>query len=265
MSKPAKWVERAARLGYISVGCVYIIAGSMTAAAALHRGGHTASWHDAIVAVSAVPLGIVALLVIALGLFGYGAWGLISAVVDSDRRGSDFKGIALRAKYAASGVVHAAMAYGVARFALTHHSSNSGSDSNARHWTARVMDMPFGRVVVFIGGLALIAYGAAALWRAWEAKLGERLHVPKIPARALLIGVCRFGIAARGIVVAVVGGSLIEAVIHRDPSRTRATKGALQRLAEAPYGRAVLFIVALGLVAYGVYAIVKGRFRTVRV
>jgi hypothetical protein len=260
------WVKRTARLGYIAVGCVYIIAGFLTAAAALGLGGRTASWRDAIDFVSGFPFGVIALIIIAAGLTGYGAWGVISGITDSDLRGRGWKGIALRVRAAASGTVHLVMAFSVVRLALTHRSSGSGSDENARHWTARLMDVAAGRLLVALIGVALVAYAVAALWRAWEAKLGERLHVPaKTKGREFLIAVCRFGIAARGVLFGVIGASLVQAAVHSNPSRTRATKGALQRVAEAPFGRWLLFAIAIGLAAYGLYAIIKGMYRRVEV
>ncbi len=264
--QPAEWIERTARLGYFAVGCVYIIGGLMTAAAAAGAGGHTSSWHEAIAAVSRAPLGVFALIVIGVGLTGYAAWGIISGFTDSDQRGNDLKGLALRARNIASGIFHATLAFSLFRFALTNRGGGSGSDRNAQHWTGKLMDVPFGRWLVAVSGMVLIGYGLASLWRAWQAKLGQRLHVPAtVPGRALLVAVCRFGIAARGIVVGIVGSSLIEAAIHHNPERTRATRGALQSVGSAPHGAVLLFIIAVGLAAYGVYAIVKGRYRTVKV
>ena len=38
--------------------------------------------------------------------------------------------------------------------------------------------------------------------------------------------------------------------------------GALQTLAQQPYGKILLGIVALGLVAYAIYMIVQSRYRS---
>src|SRR5512144_2249838 len=113
-------IERTARLGYASIGVVYIIIGLMTAAAGAGIGGKVASWQDAIAKVSTMPLGTIALIIIAIGVFGYSAWLLSSAITDGDRRGNDAKGLALRAGHAISAIVHVAIAIGVLRFAITH-------------------------------------------------------------------------------------------------------------------------------------------------
>jgi hypothetical protein len=260
----APWIEGAARLGFLSIGIVYIIVGFMTAAAAMGVGGKTASWGDALGAISAMPLGTIALVVIGVALLGYSAWLLSSVVTDSERRGNDAKGLLIRAGQAGSAVIHAFVGVNALRFAMTHRGSGSSSDANAKSWTARVMDMPFGRVAVVIAGAAFLAYAIYALTRAWEAKLSSRLHLPASPLRPVIVTICRFGIAARAIVIGVIGGSLVAAAVQQNPSRTEASRGALLNVARAPFGDVLLLIVSVGLAAYGVYAIVKSRYRTVR-
>jgi len=259
----APWIEVTARIGYVSIGVVYVIAGSMTAAAAAGMGGRTTSWRDAITTIGRAPLGGIALVVLGIGLIGYSAWRVINGILDSDHRGSDAKGWAVRARSIATGAVHLAMAYAVLQFAFTHHHNNAGGNSQAKVWTARVMDVAGGRWLVGVAGLILMAVAIAALWHAWDAELGKRLHLERAPAPGVFLGVARFGIAARGVVAGVIGGSLLTAAIRHDPSRTEATKGALQNIAHVPWGRPLLVMVSLGLAAYGLYQFLKARYRTV--
>lgn len=250
-------------MGYFAIGVVYIIVGLMTAAAAIGVGGKTASWGDALREISAMPLGTIALIAIGVGLLGYSAWLLINAITDSDRRGRDAKALFVRTGQAGSAVIHTFIGVNALRFAMTHRSSGASSDANAQNWTARVMEMPLGRAVVVIAGLAFLAYAIYAITRAWEAKLGSRLHLPSTAIRPAIVAICRFGIAARAIVIGVIGGSLVAAAVHHNPSRTEASKGALLNVARAPFGDALLLVVSVGLAAYGVYAIVKARYRTI--
>ena len=68
----------------------------------------------------------------------------------------------------------------------------------------------------------------------------------------------------RAVVVGVIGMSVIAAALQQNPARTEATQGALLDLAQAPLGHILLAIVSLGLAGYGVYEIVKARYRTIR-
>src|SRR5512141_1048417 len=123
----APWVERLARIGYATIGIVYAIAGGLTAAAGLGHRGTTADKKDALVFVRHLPAGNAILFVMAAGLAGYAAWKMLSAIVDSDSRGSEAKGLAIRAGNAISGIVYASIAFGVGRLA-TRGQSGSGSD-----------------------------------------------------------------------------------------------------------------------------------------
>jgi Domain of Unknown Function (DUF1206) len=76
-----------------------------------------------------------------------------------------------------------------------------------------------------------------------------------------LIDIGRFGLAARGIVFCIIGSFLIQAAQQYDPSEVRGLGEALDILQQQPYGAWVLGIVACGLIAYGIYMIIQGRYR----
>jgi hypothetical protein len=76
-----------------------------------------------------------------------------------------------------------------------------------------------------------------------------------------IIAIARFGLAARGVVFSIIGFFLIQAARHYDPSEVRGLGEALQVLAQQPYGAWIMGIVALGLIAYGIYMIIQGRYR----
>ena len=73
----------------------------------------------------------------------------------------------------------------------------------------------------------------------------------------------RLGLAARGIVFTVVGVFLIVAAQTVDPHQARGLRGALQASEQQSYGLWVLGMVALGLMAYGVYMLLLARYRRI--
>jgi len=255
------WIERLARLGYISVGAVYVIIGGITAAAALHGGQRTPDRRDAFFFIIEKPFGHLLLLIIAAGLIGYALWRLSSGFFDSDRRGSDAKGIAIRIGSVTRGIAYGAAAVRVLRMATHHGGAGRGSDASARRWTASAFDHPFGRWAVGIAGLIVIGAGVYQLTRAFRAKLSKRLDTRRISDA--LRAICRFGIGARGVVFGVIGVSIVNAAIRYDPSRAKGTSGALGTLAAQPFGRLLLIVIAVGLIAYGVYAFVNAKYRRI--
>ena len=257
-------IERLARLGYVSIGTVYVVAGVLAAAAGMGLGGSTGGKESAFAFIRDQPFGHILLVIMAVGLLGYTIWRLVSAVADTDSRGSDAKGILVRIGSIARGLFYGVIALEVIRIA-THRGSGDTSETQARHWTKRIIDEPFGRWVIAAAGLIFVAIGAYQFYRAWESKLGKRLHLGTIEPRVRrnVIALSRFGIAARAVVFFVIGGSLIVAAIRHNPQAAHGTSGALRQIA-APFGGALLILVGIGLAAYGIYAFVNARYRSIR-
>jgi uncharacterized membrane protein len=79
------------------------------------------------------------------------------------------------------------------------------------------------------------------------------------------VRISRFGIAARGFVFVIIGGLLIQAALQSDPSKVQSSKGALESIERSPYGPWLLALVAIGLVAYGIYMGVQARYRRIEI
>jgi hypothetical protein len=73
--------------------------------------------------------------------------------------------------------------------------------------------------------------------------------------------VSRIGIAARGVVFVMIGLLLVTAGRQHNASQAGGVGEAFAALEKAPYGRAVLLVVALGMVAYGAYVGIQARYR----
>ncbi|WP_148129269.1 DUF1206 domain-containing protein, partial [Dulcicalothrix desertica] len=73
----------------------------------------------------------------------------------------------------------------------------------------------------------------------------------------------RFGIAARGFVFGIIGIFLVLAAIQVDGSEARGLGGTLAVLAQQPFGSWILGVVALGLIAYGIYSVIQARYRRI--
>lgn len=252
-------IERLARLGYASIGIVYMIVGGFAVAAGLGRRGSTGGHKDAFALIRDQPFGRVLLAAIAAGMIGYVLWRFVSAVTDSEHRGSDVKGLGVRFASFFRGLVYAALAVEVIRMIAGKSGGGSG-DQEARHWTGRLMQQPFGIWLVAAAGIGVVAYGAYQLYAAWDSKLSKRISLGEIDSnvRGKVIAISRFGIGARGLVFFVIGGSLVLAALRHNPGAAHSTTGALQELPDP-----LLVLVGFGLAAYGVYALVNAKYRRI--
>ncbi|MFL5401258.1 MAG: DUF1206 domain-containing protein [Gemmatimonadales bacterium] len=258
----APWVERLARIGYAAKALLYITIGLLAAAAGLGRGGRTVDSQGAMGVVHNLSFGPIALLIVAAGLGGYALWRLVEAVVDPDRHGSDLKGVAVRASFVARGVFHGALAVTALRLA-TRGRAGPHPDQT-RHWTAVAFGLPAGQLLVWIAALSIGAYGLYQLYRAYTSKLSRQLDLNELGPRPTrwVVGLSRFGIAARGVVFCLAGYLMARAAARHDAAEAGGIRKSLGTLADI--GRWPFVVIALGLIAYGVYELVNARYRRIR-
>lgn len=251
-----------ARLGYAAKGIVYLIIGGLAMLWAVGRQAESPDRQGALRAISEQPFGQVLLGLVAVGLFGYVLWCLAAAFLDAEKQGTQPKALATRAGHAIVAVSYGLLAFGTARLALGGSDSGGGSDASARDWTARLLDQPFGTAVVVALGLVVLGVALYQIYKAWTTKFEKGLNLAHLDAstRRLYRRIGQFGLAAQGVVMAIIGSFFIVAALTHDPGAAHGLPGALGEVVQQPYGGLLLGIVALGLVAFGVYSLVEARY-----
>jgi hypothetical protein len=262
----APWVKPAARIGLGAKGLVYLIIGLLAARAALGAGGETADSREALTTMLGQPFGRLLLGIVAFGLVGYTIWRLITAVADTEGKGSEAKGIAVRVSYAFRALLYGALGVEAARLALGGWGgggSGGQGGEGAEHWAARVLDLPFGRWLLVLGGLGLAAYAVYQLYRAFSDKVKKHLDLHELgPSGAeWAVRVGRIGIAARAVVFAVMAWLLVRAGLDASAEEAGGVGDALATLGTAGTRPWLLAVVGVGLIAYGLYQFVHARYR----
>ncbi|MBD6616349.1 DUF1206 domain-containing protein [Komarekiella sp. 'clone 1'] len=257
---PSIWVERLARLGYASKGVVYGIVGLLAAQAAFGTGGRTTDTRGALQTLLTQPFGKLLLTLIAIGLIGYVLWRFVQAIKDPENKGTDAKGLAQRIGYAINGLIYAGLA--VSAVQLIQGSGGNSNSNSTDDWTARLLSQPFGQWLVGTIGAFIIGMGFYQFYKAFTAKFRKELNLTELSQteRKWVMGICRFGLLARGVVFCIIGWFLIQAARQFDASAAGGLAEALQTLAQQPYGSWLLGIVAFGLVAYGIYLLIQARY-----
>ena len=252
-----------ARFGYAAKGIVYLIIGALAAKLAAGAPNQTPDRNGAIHLIADQPFGKVLLGIVTVGFFSYALWSAIQAVFDPDHTGTDTKAILQRIGHAVIACSYVAL--GVGALLLVLGSGNSGKDSNAstQSWTARLLSAPFGVALVVIVGLIVVGVACVLFYRVYKADFRQSLHLaslrPQIQKVIIFIG--RFGYAAQAVVFTIIGIFLIVAALQHNPSQAKGLDGALQELTRQPFGQALLALVAVGLIAFGIYSLVEARYR----
>jgi hypothetical protein len=259
----APWVQKLARLGYAAQGTVYLIIGGIAAQAAFTPAKQVEGPQGAMGTILEQPFGRVLLGIMALGLAGYVVWRTVQAVMDPEHTGGGFKRAMVRMGYAISALGYATLTVVAVRMI---RGTGGGQGGQQQHWTATVMDKPFGRIAVGLVGAGIAAYGIYQIVKAVRSDIGKRLNLEgsAVATRRRVVGLGRAGMAARGVVFCIVGWLVIQAARTYDASKAQGLQGALGTLRQAAYGPYLLVVVALGLIAYGIFQLVKARYRVIR-
>lgn len=253
------WIEPLGRLGYAAKGIVYAIVGILAAQAALGAGGETTDTQGALRRIVEAPFGRILLGLTTVGLLGYAIWRLVQAFLDTEKKGSDTKGLITRVAYAGVGLAY----IGLALTAVQIIRGTGGDGDTQQSWTARLLAQPFGQWLVGLIGAIVIGIGLYQLYKGFTAKFRDELKLNEMSATedtwATRAG--RLGFIARGGVFAIIGALLIAAARQGEASQPGGLGGALETLAAQRLGTLLLGVVAVGLIAYGIFCMVEARYR----
>ena len=242
-------------VGLIAYGIVHILIGWIAAQVAWGGGGDSqeASQQGALAELAQNPVGVVVLWLTVVGLFAMTVWQAAEAAWGHRDRPAGFKRVRKRLSSVGRAVVYAGIA--VSAISALRGASQSG-DQKQEGWTARLLAMPFGRILVGVVGLVIIVLAVRQVIKGVQQKFTEDLDGGLTP------GVRRLGQAgyiSKGVAMAVVGGLFGWAAITYDPSKAGGLDDALKTINSAPLGSVLLTVVALGLACFGIFCFFWAR------
>jgi hypothetical protein len=256
-------LENLARVGLIAYGVVHLLIAWLALQLTFGGGsGQSADQSGALATVAESPIGKPLLWVIAVGLVALALWQ--AAEVLRWRRGLSASGEARKkavtktVKSVAKTVVYLALAVLAVRAATGGGQSGSAQQQQQ---AAGVFGWPGGRWLVGAVGLVVIGVGVYLVAKGLRRKFLEELDLTSAPARtrALVEKLGLVGYPAKGVALGVVGALLTYAAVTFDPAKASGLDGALRTILDAPFGRVLLTLVALGIAAFGAYCFVRAR------
>ena len=247
-------MEALTRYGYGVRGLIYIVMGLLALQVTLGKGGALASPQGAIAVIGKQPAGMILLWIVLLGLISYSLWGVVRAVMDPLHKGHDAKGLIARAGYLASAFGYAILI--IPTYGYITGASKTANGSQTQKFITTLMATPWGRWAIGILGLVVVIAGFYQIYQGLSAGFERQFHTYTLTPKEvkLVTGVGRFGTVARGVVLAIVGGLFGLAAYQANPSQQVGMDTALATILHQPYGVWLLGIVALGLIAFGIYS-----------
>ncbi|GAA4003933.1 DUF1206 domain-containing protein [Deinococcus rubellus] len=258
-------MEVLARFGYASKGVLYGTVGFLALSLALGDGGTTTTTKGALLHLQDLPAGRVLLWLLMVGLVGYALWQLLQAVLDPEHQGTEAKGLAKRAGYLISGGLYLTLAVFSARLAAQ---GSAPYVQNSQAQTAsKVLHLPGGQLLLGLAGVVLLAVAADQLYSAYSAKFMKRMAFTDVGAQyqGTLKRIGQVGVAARGLLLTIMGIFLLVAAWRDQASIVVSTSGAMGWLRHQPAGQFLLGAVALGTLCYGVWCVIQALYRRIKV
>jgi hypothetical protein len=254
-------LEVLTRAGFVGYGLLHLAVAWLALQIAL---GHTTEEGDQSGAFRVLlrqPFGRALLIAIAVGLAAMALWQLLEAAVGhQDERGK--ARVAERLASLGRTAVYAVLAWTAAQIVAGSSTSSANQQQNA---TAGVLAHPAGRLLVLLGGLAVIALGIGLAVYGARRMFVKRLRLARVtqPARQSAIRLGQVGYLAKGVAFAIAGVLLAKAALADSSARSRGLDGALRTLAGKSYGTLLLIVIAAGFAAFGLYCFFQSKYRKV--
>ena len=256
-------LENLARVGLVAYGVVHLLVAWLALQLAWGGGGGSADQSGAMATLAAKPFGKPLLWVLAIGLIALAVWQLAELLRQAPglRRSGKAKKKAVTgsAKSVAKAAVYAFLAVTALRFAT---GTGQSSSSQQQSTVAGVFGWPAGRFLVAVVALVLVGVGIYHVRKGVTKHFLKEIDTAKASAgqRRMIERLGQVGYPAKGVALALVGGLLGWAAITFDPAKASGLDGALRTVLDAPFGKLLLTVVALGIAAFGVFSFFRARF-----
>ena len=261
-AKTKDWKDPIGRIGLVGQGVVATIVGLLAIRIAMGDKDEAATSEGAVAWLAQQPFGKFLLVALTVALFALALWRFLCAAMGDPVEGSEPKD---RVKYAVLGVVYLLLAITTLGITIanwtgddTEANAESG-DESSQQAASTLFDWPAGRWLVGILGVALIGYAGYNFYKQVVRKeFAERLDADE---SSWVVRLGEFGYAAQSLVYAVIGYFFIQAAIAFRSTTAKGPSGALIELADTTWGKVMLWVIAIGLFAYGIFCIAEAKYR----
>ncbi|MGH3980763.1 MAG: DUF1206 domain-containing protein [Pseudonocardiaceae bacterium] len=244
-------LEVAGRIGFGVNAVQHLLIGIVALQIAWSGAGAQASQSGALATVAAQPFGRTLLWLFVAGFAGLAVVHLARAV---GARGHD--AASDRANAGALTVYYVALAVLAQQYA-----QGSGGGGSSKDVTAGALGLPGGQLLVGAVGLVIVGIGGYHVWKGVTKGFSDELDFRDLAGRSgtVLERVALFGYVTKGLALVLVGVLVVIGAVWFDPNAAGGLDTALRTLAGQPFGPWLLSVVALGLIAFAGYLVVRAR------
>ena len=246
-----------ARLGFAARGIAYIVIGVIAVMLAFGVARHEPDRGGAIEAIAGKPFGYLLLWILVIGFLALAVWRFVQA---AEKRLNLTEGHRVMALLC--GIAYAIAFYSTLMF-VVHGTRPASDDSAARDYTAQVLSLDGGRVLVAFAGIVLVALGIVMAVRGFSAEFTRHLRMGWMSrgTQDVVVRLGQAGYVARALIVVGIGIAALDAAITYNAAKAEGVDGVLRSFAQTPVGPWLLVLVALGLIAFGILSFFEAKWR----
>jgi hypothetical protein len=237
------------RFGYAGRGFVYLLLGWLALGTRARVDAGNQAVFDML---QNLPLGRIILLALFVGLAGYVAFKALCLVCDIEHHGCDASGWRHRLANLGGIMGYSVVAFSALRFALGL--KHDAGQSQTRETVHTALDWSMGKVAIGIVGIGFVI---AAVAQVRQAVTGHFMHRVSARAPGWVEWLGRIGFAARAVVFAIVGWSLMRAAWWHHSSEA---KGLGEALTSLRGSGALYTVVVVGLMTFGAFSLIVARY-----
>jgi hypothetical protein len=258
-----KWIRRLSRLGFYSKGVLFIIIGviALMVVIGIH-GAKMVDQRGALAALAEEPYGRVFLIFFIVGAAAHGIWNILRAVVDIDNLGRHWFSIFKRCIAVMIGVFYFGLGVSTAEIVVAARVDPGSSQAEETFVSVLLMVPVLGVLWAIVIGIGLVGAGFSEAYTGLSGGFRSsyrRLRVDG-PHEPLVTVLAVLSFSVRAILLVVMGYFFIKAPFDRSPGPI-GLDGALLALLVTAFGRTLVAIAGVGLIAHGVLAFYEARYR----
>ena len=238
-------------VGLVSYGIVHLVVAWIAIQIALGGRGDASS-SGALRELASQPFGFALMIIMAIGLFTLVLWQGFEAAIGG--RGADDKE-RLRRRVRSAGRALVYLVLGVTAAALAIGASG-GSGNAEETVTARLLALPFGRILVVALGAVVAGVGIAQIVKGVRKKFTEDLR-SGVSRPVQVLGTV--GYVAKGIALVIIGLLFGWAAWSANPQRAGGLDAALSTVRGQPFGSVLLLAMAAGFACFGLFCFVWAK------
>ena len=242
------------RAGIAAIGILHIMIGAISLGTAVGATSGEVDQSGALRQISAIPGGVVLLWAVMVGMLALCGWQILTSLLSgkpSVLRRWGFRVVELGK--GAGYLVIAATAFTFAR------GESTSTAEIIRKSSAHLLSLPGGSVIIVIIGLVVFATGVSFAVSGVTARFSSVIRVPDGAGGIATMVLGILGYTTKGLALCLVGVVFVFAPFTTNRDHVSGMDGAFKALLELPFGDTTLAVIGAGLIAYGIFFVLRAR------